>query len=120
MKTIWQRVGMALVVGSLLGNQVHANIGDDRRSVLVDIAGLDLDSDAGRDLVYRKLRRAAKRACIDVETRHNLASMLYSQCVNEALTGAVSQISDPAFRRYAAERLGIAEPLMPIASSGSR
>jgi UrcA family protein len=120
MKTILRRVGMALVVGSLLGSQVHANIGDERRSVLVDIAGLDLGSDAGRDLVYRKLRRAAKRACIDIETRHNLSSMLYSQCVNDALTGAVSQVSDPVFRRYAAERIGIAEPFMPTASRGSR
>jgi UrcA family protein len=120
MKTILQCVGMALVMGLLLATQVHANIGDERRSVLVNIAGLDLSTDVGRDLVYRKLRRAAKRACIDVETRHNLSSMLYSQCVNGALTGALSQVSDPVFRRYAAERLGLAEPLMPTASRDSR
>ena len=116
MKTMLKSVGTALVMGLLLGSQVHANIGDERRSVLVNIAGLDLSSDAGRDLAYRRLRRAAKRACIDVETPHNLSSMLYSQCVNGALTGAVSQVSDPVFRRYAAKRLGIAEPLMPTAS----
>ena len=119
MKVTLQRVGMALVMGLLLGSQVHANIGDERRSVLVNIAGLDLSSDAGRELVYRKLRRAAKRACVDVERRHHLSSMLYSQCVTGALTGAVSQVSDPVFRRYAAERLGIAEPLIPTASRGS-
>jgi UrcA family protein len=119
MKTIWKHVGMALVMGLLLGSQAHANIGVERRSILVDIAGLDLSTEAGRDLVFGKLRRAAKRACIDVESRHNLSPMLYSQCVNDALTGAVSQVSDPVFRSYAAQRLGLAQPLAPTASSGS-
>jgi UrcA family protein len=116
MKTIFKRVGMPLMMGLLLGSQVHASIGVERRSVLVNIAGLDLSTEAGRDLVFKKLRRAAKRACIDVESRHNLSPMLYSQCVNDAVTGAVSQVSDPVFRRYASQRLGIAEPPIPTAS----
>jgi UrcA family protein len=120
MKIILKRVGTTLAMGLLLGSQVHAKIGDERRSVLVSIAGLDLSNDAGRDLVYRKLRRAAKRACIDLETRHNLSSMLYSHCVHDALTEAVSQVANPVFRRYASERLGIAEQLVPTASRGSR
>lgn len=105
MKTVLKSVGVSLLIGFLLGSQAHAMSGGERRSVLVNIAGFDLRTEAGRDLVYWKLKAAAKQACIDMRSRHHLAKpMLYSQCVNEAITAAVHQVPDAVFRQHAAQR----------------
>lgn len=117
MNKLFQRVGLPFVMSLLLCSHAYAGLGVERRSVVVNIAGIDLRTEAGRGLVYRKLKRAAKQACIDVESRHNLnRSTLYSQCVHDALTAAVAQVRYPVSPVDSAQHLEVREPAVASVS----
>ncbi len=87
--------------------QSRADDFNERRTVIVRVAAHDLQSEEGRGIVYRRLQTAAKQACIDVDSRHELRkALLLRHCVNDAMSKAVAQLSDPTFQEYAAARRG--------------
>lgn len=64
------------------------------RSVTVGFADLDLRTEAGVQALYRRLGRAAGRACGDYATRDLAARADWQRCRAEALAGAVERFGD--------------------------
>jgi UrcA family protein len=65
-------------------------------SVAVPYGDLDLDSRAGVQALYKRLRGAAQRVC-DYPAGPSLADILaYRRCFNEALTDAVRNVNSEA------------------------
>lgn len=102
----------ALVVCALTSTLADARANDSSpRSVAVSIAGIDLDSDEGRRIVFQKLKRAAKTVCSSLSDPHGLTRiLLYKKCVDGALTEATGRVKHPAFQEYAYGRIGDRPP----------
>jgi UrcA family protein len=119
MKIPFRRIGSALLFCLLVSGPLHARADGfvERRTVLVSLAGIELATEEGRSILYRRLKTAAKSACRDLESRHNLSqAMLFRKCVDDALIGAIAQVMDPAFEEYAARRLGLPDQSVSTAA----
>ncbi len=85
-KTTW--VAAALLAASL-STPVRA---DEAKSVAVSFADLNLASEAGRDALHRRIKRAADQAC--AAAKANLATRIQSQyrsCLTQARDSATRQ-----------------------------
>ena len=70
--------------------------GQEGRSIAIDLAGVDLASDAGAAHALRRIERAAIRACEAREGRQNLEErQLARACVEEATERAVQELDAP-------------------------
>jgi UrcA family protein len=120
MKISLGRIRSALLFCLLVSSPLHAGADGfvERRTVAVSLAGIELGTEEGRGILYGRLRTAAKRACRDLESRHNLSkAMLFKKCVDDALIGAIAQVRDPLFeQQYAARRLGLPDQSMSTAA----
>ena len=77
----------------------------ERRTQTVTIAAVDLQSEAGRWAAYRRLKKAAKNVCGEVEGRRTLDnSASYARCVEDSLSAALAQVRDPIFQEFVAAR----------------
>lgn len=77
----------------------------DRRTQVVNVSAIDLQSEAGRRETYSRLRVVAKRVCAEVDGRRTLDDAVsYARCVKDTLDAAVAQVHDPVFQEYAARR----------------
>lgn len=78
----------------------------ERRTQVVSVAAVDLQTEAGRQDAYSRLRIAAKRVCAEVDGRRTLDDALsYARCVDDTLGAAIAQVRDPVFQEYAERRM---------------
>ena len=99
-RTILAGVATAVLM-TVAAVPAHAGSSNVAKSVEVDIAGIDLTTDAGTELVLRKVRRAAEDACDVKPGRRTLTEMSDSRaCVDKAMEQAIESLS--AKRAYQA------------------
>ena len=68
----------------------------DVKSVEIAISGYDLAKPEDAKVVYKKIQRAAKRACSNTMTRQSLRERAEERkCRDEAITRAVTQLDEP-------------------------
>ena len=61
-------------------------------SVAVHYADLDLTTDAGVRVLYRRLQFASQRVCRSLESRELARAIRYRACYDQALTEAVAKV----------------------------
>src|SRR5688572_28376443 len=77
-------------------------------TLTVPVAGLDLASEAGQRVLYRRLQGAAETACSSLDTSRSLAiRRQFRRCVKETIAKALGQVRHPAFVAYAKARLAL-------------
>ncbi len=83
---------------------------DERPSVAVSIAGIDLDTEKGRSIVFRRLQRAAKTVCEDGSFATVRRLTRPTECVTSTMLHAIAQVKHPAFRAYAQTQMDARTP----------
>ena len=93
------RMRALLLVGCVLGigsGMAHAAspVGD-VQSVTVKFSDLNLATDAGADMLYRRIAAAARAVCPDPNIRDLRAFASNEACRSEAIARAVRDVSSP-------------------------
>lgn len=61
----------------------------------VSYADLNLNSDAGISVLYKRLRHAARQVCGDWDTTSLSRGLATAACINKAMSEAVAQVNSP-------------------------
>lgn len=86
----------ALFAVALLSATPALAAGEESRSIAVNLAGVDLDSDAGAEHALRRIHRAAQRVCDAREGRQPLEVRRAAlACVRETTERAVHELDAP-------------------------
>jgi UrcA family protein len=92
--------------------------GSDPPQTTVKYADLNIASPEGAAVLYARIRRAAEKACSQVDGNVDI----YGErqvCVNKAILEAVTKLNAPALSAVFASRHGIPQPAL-LASRGVR
>lgn len=73
-------------------------------SLTVQFGDLDLNKAQGADVLFKRIRNAAESVCRQFESRTLSQKRLHSECVDTALSTAVTRVDRPVLSRYVAER----------------
>jgi UrcA family protein len=84
---------VATVAAGLAVNQAFAAPSDEAKSVVVHFADLDLAQPQDARTLYSRIQRAAKVACDDVESVDLARFARYHNCIQQAVTNAVSTLN---------------------------
>jgi UrcA family protein len=81
----------------------HAYSNIEQRYVRVRFADLDTSDSHGAEVLYRRIKNAARSVCQDLEPDRELSAMpLYADCVRNAIGDAIVKIDRPTVTAYAA------------------
>jgi UrcA family protein len=72
----------------------------------VSYADLNLNSDAGIAVLYKRLRYAARQVCGDLDTTNLSRGRITTDCINNAMSQAVAQINSPTLTGLYAAKTG--------------
>lgn len=89
---------------------------DDVPRIVVSFAGLDLTSQKGADVLYSRIRSAAKIVCRVNESREQHRIARAHACYRSALEDAVAQVNRPLLSEVHARRTGRPEDVVRSAS----
>jgi len=98
------RAGLVAVAGCLFAVAMSGtgtafaggtDSGDATPSVRVSYAGLDLASDAGAQILYRRIANAAERVCENGGSRELTATWARRRCERQAIARAIEQVGNP-------------------------
>jgi UrcA family protein len=81
---------IAMVAGGAQAQQADAPA-----HMTVSYADLNLNSDAGIAVLYRRLRHAARQVCGDWDTTSLSRGLEAMACINKAMSQAVAQVNSP-------------------------
>jgi UrcA family protein len=82
---------IAMVAG---GAQAEQSV-DAPAHMAVSYADLNLNSDAGIAVLYKRLKYAARQVCGDGDTTSLSRGQDTTQCINNAMSQAVAQVNSP-------------------------
>lgn len=96
-------------------------------SIIVRFHGSDLDTPQGVADLYRRIRAAARAVCGDPDDALLLDKLIWNQCVDQAIAGAVGRLHSESLSAYwghqmrgrkrllleAPESLAVREPVVP-------
>lgn len=87
-------------------------------TLTVQFGDLDLNKPQGVDALFKRIRNAAESVCNHYEGRTLLEKRLYSECVDTALSTAITRVDRPVLSRYLVERSAKPQKVsVPVASS---
>lgn len=98
------RAGLVAVAGCLFAVAMSGtgtafaggtDSGDATPSVRVSYAGLDLASDEGARILYRRIASAAERVCENPGSRELTATWASRRCERKAIARAIAQVGNP-------------------------
>ena len=87
--------GIALSGPATLFAGMPTDAADNLAAVHVSYAGLDLSSEAGAAILYRRLKVAARQVCESLNERQLTQHARWAACYEKALTDAVAQVNQP-------------------------
>jgi UrcA family protein len=89
-----------LAVAAVAAPGVHAADQGDPLTKKVTYGDLDLNSTKGVEVLYARLRGAARDVCVPFEGRDLNYRILWDKCYDHALSAAVSAINKPAVTAF--------------------
>jgi UrcA family protein len=92
MKTVMMAV---MCVAATFNVSAHTVSIDDPRTVKVGYDDLNLTSQRGKDVLIRRIQRAADLVCGAPDARSLVMAASYRNCVTNATNGALSQVRWP-------------------------
>jgi UrcA family protein len=107
-----------LILAAAAAFNLHADDGDIRQ-VRVSYAGLDLETRAGAEILFRRIKAAARSVCIEMYGKQDLEQRYrWKQCVNEAIARAVTDVDASTLTTYYLAQQGKAPK--PVALAAGR
>jgi UrcA family protein len=111
MKTInySKNIALAAIAGICVTSfaiSAHADESVPVRTVTVHYSDLNLNAQAGADVLYRRIRSAAEQVCGDVAPRQLLEAAAAKACVNKAVAASVGAVNNPRLSSIYEEHLG--------------
>jgi UrcA family protein len=98
-------VALAATAFTFVGSAAVAAPATVTHEATVNYADLNLESPAGIDKLYARLRTAARQVCGSAERSDLAASMYVAECRAKAVAQAVAKIDNPALTaRHAGEQ----------------
>lgn len=73
-------------------------------SLTVQFGDLDLNKPQGVDVLFKRIRKAAETVCNQFEGRLLSQKRLHAECVDTALSTAITRVDRPVLSRYLVER----------------
>ena len=97
-----------LIVSCLVAGYASADAGrsDDVPKIVVSLAGLEMSSPQGAEMVYGRIRTAAKVVCRVDQSRALQQIARASVCFRNAMDDAVGQANRPVLSALHAQRMG--------------
>ena len=94
----------------------ESNSIDDLPRVVVSLAGLDLSTNKGADLVYGRIRSAAEFVCSVNQSREPARIARARVCFRNAIDDAIAQANRPLLSALHARRMGNQREMIQSAS----
>jgi UrcA family protein len=85
----------AAPIAMVAGGAQAQESGDAPAHMAVSYADLNLNSDAGIAVLYKRLRHAARQVCGDGDTTSLSRGRDQTNCINNAMSQAVAQVNSP-------------------------
>lgn len=92
--------GLLAVAAMTAAPDVHAAEQGDALTKSVGYGDLDLNSPKGVEVLYARLRSAARDVCTPFEGRELNSRVLWDKCYDHAISAAVSAINKPALTAF--------------------
>ena len=96
-------VASIIVLGFATTNVANADP-ESPQTLTVQFGDLDLDKAQGVDALFKRIKNAARDVCSDFEGRTLSKKQLYSECVDTALSTAITRVDRPKLSQYLVER----------------
>jgi len=103
---------LAVVASSASAVAVAAEFGDAVPTRIVKFGDLNLSSDDGAAVLYRRIKGAAKAVCELSDVRPLDAMTAGRRCTDEAIERAVVQVNAPLLTRFIDAKTGMAAPVV--------
>jgi UrcA family protein len=111
---------MMIFALALAFQSAHAAPPQDVPFVSVHFADLDLSSAAGAQVLYQRLRGAAKSVCGPLDDRNVSRHMAFDACVKAAIGGAVAKVDQPLVTAYYKAQRSDHNPTIQTAQNQAR
>jgi UrcA family protein len=111
---LWALVGAVSLAAA--GGVAHADAAFAVPARTVHYADLDLNSQAGVDTLYNRIRSAAEQVCGNVDSRRLDEAAVAKACVDHAVAASVSSVNNPKLSREYSAHLGGAMKPISLAS----
>jgi len=88
------------------------------QTLTVQFGDLDLSKPKGVDALFKRIKNAARDVCSEFEGRTLSKKRLHAECVDTALSTAVTRVDRPLLSQYLADRSATPRKVsVPLASS---
>lgn len=95
----------AIVIAAAVALPATAATTSNTQAVEVKIAGYDLNTEAGAEMVFNRIQFAAERVCDLKTARQSLASKAEAEtCEAKAIKRAVASLNSPTLNKVHAQR----------------
>jgi UrcA family protein len=94
--TLGITIAAAATLLTIAGSAAPAAAAEGRRSIAIDISGIDLASPAGHARVEAEIGRAARSVCSTGDDRSAAAAMARHACIKSSLAGAMPALNSLA------------------------
>ena len=102
---------MAAVAAVCLASVTIAHADDADRTVHYSDLNLNLNTQAGAAVLYKRIRNAAVGVCGDVESRQLAEAAAAKACVDRAIFKGVRSVNAPTLASEYNARAGVAQPI---------
>ena len=110
-------VASIIILGFATANVANAD-SQAPRTLTVQFGDLNLNNAQGVDALYKRIKNAARNVCSELEGRTLSKKRLYAECVDTALSTAVTRVDRPLLSQYLADRSATPRKVsVPLASS---
>jgi UrcA family protein len=82
----------------------------------VHYADLNLNTQAGAEVLYKRIRNAAEQVCGNVGSRQWVEAMAARACVNQAVAASIGAVNNLRLTNTYNSHLGVAHTAMSVAS----
>jgi len=106
MKTASRCTLLALLVGSLNALAGGAALADVPTQRTVHFADLDLTQNAGSELLYGRIKVAAREVCEPVNIRELAFIAAANRCMEQAIARGIAKVDAPALTNYFSAKTG--------------
>ena len=105
----------ALSATMLAGVTQAAGFGDDPPKQTVSYQDLNLKSDAGIKVLYRRIQNAADQVCGNTDTRDLQVTSAKRACIERAISNAVAAVNSPMLTQVYLAKSGSRPRSIPVA-----
>jgi UrcA family protein len=106
----------AVSFGSLMQMAQAADVAGDRPALTVHYSDLNVDTPAGANALYSRIRHAAEKVCGKVDSRRLDEVIAAQNCMDKAVASSIAAVGNAQLTSQYAARVGKAPEQIVVAS----